>query len=104
MWKSRRPQGTNERVLKWGPDFLPRATSKRRARFPAFEDWQSFSINQYFVGGANTLEFLVHNDGGPTALRVEMTGNVTLPDGGSTVALMGLGLAGVAMLRRKLQA
>lgn len=72
----------------------------------SFDSWHAFAIGQYFVAGANTLDFLVYNDfgGNPTALRVEMTGNVTLPDGGSTVALMGLGLAGVAVIRRKLQA
>ena len=72
--------------------------------YAAFADWQSFSIGQYFVSGENTLEFLVYNGGGPTALRVEMTGDQELPDAGSSAALLGVGLATVGWMRRKLKA
>jgi hypothetical protein len=36
-----------------------------------------FTISSGFVPGLNTLDFVVNNDGGPTALRVEMTSTAT---------------------------
>lgn len=47
----------------------------------AFEQFElafaPFIISSGFVLGLNTLDFVVNNGGGPTALRVEMTINVT---------------------------
>jgi len=66
-----------------------------------FTSWTPFSLTSGFVPGINTLSFQVENSGGgPTGVRVEMRGSA-VPDGGTTVALFGLGLMGVATLRRR---
>lgn len=40
-----------------------------------YHSWHNFTIppSADFRNGQNTLDFVVHNDGGPTGLRVEMT-------------------------------
>ena len=62
-----------------------------------------FSITGSFVPGINTLDFTVNNGGGPTALRVEMTGTaVPVPVPGAVVlAGMGLGFAGWRLRRHR---
>lgn len=66
----------------------------------------AFSVTNGFVSGINTLDFLVFNGGGPTALRVEMTGTADpvrdVPEP-ATLALFGLSLAGLAATRRRKQ-
>jgi hypothetical protein len=56
-----------------------------------FQYWTPFSIDSGspFASGINTLDFYVNNDGGPTALRVEMTGSqsASVPDSGPGLAL-----------------
>lgn len=65
-----------------------------------FASWTNFSINQHFVAGINTLDFFVTNSGGgPTGLRVEMTGTVPEPTALALVAIALLG-AGCASRRR----
>jgi hypothetical protein len=39
-----------------------------------------FSVTAGFLPGINTLDFIVDNGGGPTALRVEMTGTAAVPE------------------------
>jgi hypothetical protein len=55
-----------------------------------------FSIGSGFVSGVNTLDFIVDNGGGPTALRVEMTGNAAVIPEPATLALAGIGLVSLA--------
>jgi hypothetical protein len=64
-----------------------------------------FNISSGFVPGLNVLDFVVENGGGPTALRVEMTGSASsssssVPDDSTTPLLMGLAASGLAAARR----
>ena len=67
--------------------------------------YASFTISSGFVPGINTIDFLVNNGGGPTALRVEMGGtanpNSQVPEPGSIALLSGLGVAGTFLIRRR---
>jgi hypothetical protein len=57
-----------------------------------------FSITSGFQAGVNTLDFIINNDGGPTALRVEMTGTAAAPLPTTAVAGMTL-LGGFGMVQ-----
>lgn len=71
--------------------------------------FHSFTIGSGFVAGTNTLDFIVNNGGGPTGLRVELSGTAAadgIPEPASW-ALMILGFGGVGAgvrARRKLAA
>jgi len=69
---------------------------------PDFTNWYDFSINSGFVSGVNTIDFLVYNFGGPTGLRVEMTGSGAVPEPASWAMMLGgFGLVGGAMRSRR---
>ena len=74
-----------------------------------FTLWHPFSIatGSGFIDGLNTLDFVIHNDQGPSGLRVEMTGDTgtqSVPDTASTFAMLGGAMIGLAVLRRRFAA
>lgn len=73
-----------------------------------FTAFTSFSIppGSLFVSGLNTLDFLVHNDRGPTGLRVEMTGQaspVGVPDSSSTLTLLSVSVGALLVACRRIK-
>lgn len=61
----------------------------------AYTTWHAFSITGGFVSGVNTLDFIIHNGGGPTGLRVEMEGTAAAVPKPASVTLLGLGALGL---------
>ena len=71
-----------------------------------FTAFTSFSIppGSLFVSGLNTLDFLVHNDGGNTGLRVEMTGQASrVPDSSSTLTLLSVSVGALLVACRRMK-
>ncbi len=86
-----------------GVDILINGVSTGQSTNSQFSAFTPFSVISGFQTGANTLDFIVHNDGGPTGVRVEMTGTAgyAVPEP-ATWALMLAGFGGMgAALRRK---
>jgi hypothetical protein len=89
----------------WGPNILLNGVPTGNTA-GGFNSWSSFTISSGFVLGVNALDFIVNNGGGPTGLRVEVTGNATEVQSGvpepASLLLLGAGLAAFGMFRRRL--
>jgi hypothetical protein len=66
--------------------------------------WNSlheFAIDSGFVSGTNTLDFVLQNQGGPTGLRVEMSGTAFVPEpSGLSLVALGMLVFGVMLPTR----
>jgi hypothetical protein len=69
-----------------------------------YESFTPLSITSGFVAGVNTLDFIVNNAGGPTALRVELTGTASpVPEPASLLLLASLVTLTATSLRRRVR-
>ena len=88
-----------------GTDILLNGVSTGQTASNYFS-WTDFSLSDGFLPGINTITIIVNNSGGgPTGLRVEMSGtaSASVPESGATVALFGLALVGLFGARRMMQ-
>ncbi len=68
----------------------------------SYNSRHSFSISSGFISGLNTLDFVTFDNGFIGGLQVDLTlAQAEAVPEPSIIALMGLGLAGIVVLRRK---
>jgi hypothetical protein len=96
-------------ILLNGTDTLiPPNCANSTADTGCFTSLHAFSIpiGSSFTAGNNTLEFIVRNgavgvNGGPSGLRIEITGTASPVPEPTTLVLIGSGLLGLAARRRR---
>ena len=81
-----------------GVDILINGVSTKQT-VNGFSAFNSFSVTSGFISGLNTIDFLVQNNGGPTGLRVEGALTAAVPEP-ATLAILSVGLVGIAFFRR----
>jgi hypothetical protein len=90
--------GVSTGITATGPAGTPEAS---------FTQWTTFSIGSGFVGGVNTLDFIVNNQSAtganPTGLRVEISGNAAAAPEPASFVLIGAGLLALSRLRRRVR-
>jgi hypothetical protein len=88
-----------------GVDIVPPNPPSPLSGIEGFTTWTDFTVgNANLVQGINTLRFEVKDVGSIAGFRAEFTTATAdrVPDGGSTVILLGSALSGLAYFRRKL--
>jgi hypothetical protein len=83
-----------------GTDILVNGVSTGDTTMATYRGFTAFSLTSGFVDGVNTLDFIVDDTGGPTGLRVEMTGTVDAPEP-AAIALLGAGVFSLGLIRRR---
>jgi hypothetical protein len=72
--------------------------------YEGFRAYTPFTLSNGFVNGTATVDFIVYNDGGPTALRVNNLHGATVapePSSFAVFGFLGLGMAGLMLKARK---
>ncbi len=90
-----------------GLAILVNGTAVAQSSLPTgFQNWTAFTLGSGFKNGSNTIDFVINNAAGtygnPTGFRAEfLPANVAAVPEPETYALMGLGLTGLLLARRR---
>ncbi len=66
-----------------------------------FNAGSDVTFRNALVSGVNTLDFLVHNTGGPTGLQAQVSGTANVPEPGSVALLVGMSVSGAGFFLRR---